>query len=169
MESLAHDLATWASASLLAEGGPTIDTQYIVQIVSRVVHVLSAIILVGGLFYIRTVLAPGGADKCFGERRGVWARWVGICTVLLLGSGVYNLIAIIRQTRADGSQLQPMYHMLFGVKFLLALLVMFVAALLAGKTEAAQRFRSQIGRWSNIGWLAAIAIVVIAAVLKTLH
>lgn len=152
---------------LLAEGGPTVDGAYVISIVSRAVHLLSAMILVGGLFYQRTVLAPSGVDSWFAGRRAVWARWVGITTFLLLASGIYNLMTIIKQAKAAGAPLEPTYHMLFGIKFLLALLVMFIAAMLAGKTATAERFRAQMPKWLNISWLAAIAIVVLAAILRT--
>jgi type II secretory pathway component PulL len=59
--------------------------------------------------------------------------------------------------------------MLFGIKFLLGLLVMFLAALLAGKTSVAEKFRTNMGRWLNVAWFAALAIVVIAALLRTFH
>ncbi|NOZ38951.1 MAG: hypothetical protein GXP24_01835 [Planctomycetes bacterium] len=141
----------------------------IIPLVSRVLHILSAVILVGGLFYIRTILSPAGVDACFADRRAVWAKWVGITTAFLLLTGIYNLILIIGEAKADGVKLPPTYHMLFGVKFLLGLIVMFIAAILAGKTEAADRFRGQMRKWLNIGWLAAVAIIVIAAVLRSLH
>ena len=158
-----------AVAALFAQAVPVVDGPYVMRLVSRVLHVLSAIILVGGLFYIRTVLAPAGSDACFAGRRAVWARWVGIATSLLLLTGLYNLITIIGQAKEVGTKLPPTYHMLIGIKFLLALLVMFVAAILAGKTEAADRFRASMGKWLNIAWLASMAIVVIAAMLRTLH
>jgi len=141
----------------------------IIPLVSRVLHILSAVILVGGLFYIRTILSPAGVDACFADRRAVWAKWVGITTAFLLLSGIYNLIFIIGQAKADGVKLPPTYHILFTAKFLLGLLVMFIAAILAGKTEAADRFRGQMHKWLNIAWLAAVAIIIIAAVLRTLH
>ncbi len=148
----------------------------VIQLVSRVLHILSAIILVGGLFYIRTILSPSAtsAEKitgtCFADRRAVWAKWVGITTAFLLLTGIYNLMVLIGQSKVEGGvKLPPTYHILFGAKFLLGLLVMFIAAILAGKTEAADRFRSQMKKWLNIGWLAAMAIIVIAAILRTLH
>ncbi len=143
---------------------------YVIQLISRVLHILSAMILVGGLFYIRTILSPAGADACFAGRRGVWAKWVGIATLFLLVTGFYNFFVILGESKAEGGvKLPSTYHMLFGVKFLLAMIVMFIAAILAGKTEAADRFRGQMGKWLNIAWLAAVAIIVLAAILRTLH
>jgi len=148
---------------------PTLDGPHLIQLVSRVLHILGAIILVGGLFYIRTVLSPAGVEACFADRRAVWAKWVGIATFLLLGTGIYNFLVIHNQAKVDEEQLDPTYHMLFGIKFLLGLLVMFLAAMLAGKTTAAEKFRTSMGRWLNVAWFAALAIVVIAALLRTLH
>lgn len=148
---------------------------YVIQLLARILHLLAAIILVGGLFYIRTILSPAATsadqigDTCYADRRAVWAKWVGISTAFLLASGIYNLIVIIGQSKAAGVKLPPTYHMLLGIKFLLALVVMFVAAILAGKTEAADRFRGNMRKWLNIGWLAAMGIIVVAAILRTLH
>jgi uncharacterized membrane protein len=148
---------------------PTLDGSQLVQLASRVLHILGAIVLVGGLFYIRTVLSPAGVEACFAGRRAVWARWVGVATVLLLVTGIYNFLVINNQVKAAGEQLEPTYHMLLGIKFLLGLLVMFLAALLAGKTSVADKFRTNMGRWLNVAWFAALAIVVIAALLRTFH
>jgi putative copper export protein len=145
------------------------DGQELLQLASRVLHILGAIVLAGGLFYIRSVLSPSGVDACFAGRRAAWAKWVGIATFLLLGTGIYNFLVINNLAKADGGKLDPTYHMLFGIKFLLGLVVMFIAAILAGKTSLAEKFRANLGRWLNIAWFAVVAIVVIAAMLRTLH
>jgi putative copper export protein len=166
----------WQSGLLLSDGEMTVDGPYIIQLALRVLHILSAIILVGGLFYIRSILSPAGGSSpddmnraCFAGRRAVWAKWVGIASAFLLVSGFYNFIAIHNQAKASGVKLPPTYQILFGVKFLLAMLVIFIASILAGKTDTAERFRGQMRRWLNIGWLAAMAIVIIAAMLRTFH
>ncbi len=154
----------------LAEGTlPEVDGWYIVQIISRVLHLLSAMIMVGGLFYLRTVLAPAGTEACFAGRRSVWARWVGAATIFLLTSGAYNLTIILAQSKATETKLPPTYLVLLLVKFLLALFVMFVMAILTGKTDAADRFCGQMQKWLNMAWLAAMAIVVLAAIMRTFH
>ena len=164
-------------AHFFSRGGilPDIDLAFAIQVLSRVLHILSAIIMVGGLFYMRTILAPSATagatsdEVCFAGRRSVWARWVGMTTFFLLASGIYNLMTIIGQSKTIGDKLPPAYHMLLGIKFLLALLVMFVMSILAGKTKTADKFRGQMQKWLNLAWLAAIAIVVIAGVMRTLH
>jgi uncharacterized membrane protein len=133
------------------------------------IHILCAIILGGGLFYLRSVLSPAGVDACFANRRSVWARWVAAASFLLVVSGLYNFMVIMQEYKAAGEKLDPSYHILFGAKMLLGLLVMFIAAILAGKTAAAERFRGNLQRWLNIAWTSVIAIVVIGALLRAHH
>ena len=164
---------------LLAEGRIVIDGPYLIQLIARILHILSAIILVGGLFYLRTILAPavssaadGSSNSlqvCFADRRAIWTKWVGAATLFLLASGIYNVFIIVGQVKESGEKLPTEYMILLLAKFLLALLVMFIAAILSGKTEAADRFRGNLRKWLNIAWLAAMGIVVIAAILRTLH
>src|SRR4051812_48848923 len=152
-----------------AAAEPTIDGPFIARLISRIVHILCAIMLGGGLFYMRSILAPAGADACFADRRGVWARWAGVATFLLLATGMFNYIVNVRLAREAGAALPTSYHILFGIKFLLAILVFFIAAILAGRTSTADRFRANITRWLKIAWTAVMAIVVIGAMLRMYH
>jgi hypothetical protein len=157
--------------SLLAQAapGPEIDGPFVLRLLSRILHIMFAIIIGGGLFYLRAVLAPAGTDACFANRRTVWARWVGIATFFLIVSGLFNYIMFVRDAKAAGAPLPSAYHMLFGIKFLLALFVFFVAAILAGKTSLADKFRGNMGRWLNLAWTAVMVIIVIGAVMRTYH
>jgi putative copper export protein len=145
---------------------PAVDGKFVLYVVLRVLHILAAIIIVGGLFYAKIVLVPAGADPYAGNRQ-VWARWVGIASLLLVVSGLMNFMNNIGLAKEHGTPLPPTYHMLFGIKFLLGLLVMFIAAILAGKTALADKFRQNMGRWLNIAWSASLAIVIIGALLRT--
>ena len=166
-------LADFDAFALLAQAaeaaGPQNDGAFVIRLLSRVLHIMFAIIIGGGLFYLRAVLAPAGADACFANRRTVWARWVGIATFFLIASGLYNYIMFVREAKAAGAPLPSAYHMLFGVKFLLALFVFFVAAILAGKTSLADKFRGNMGRWLNLAWTAVMVIIVIGALMRTYH
>ncbi|HEY6565049.1 MAG TPA: hypothetical protein VIY86_11165, partial [Pirellulaceae bacterium] len=65
-----------------------------VELVLRWLHVGSAVVLTGGLFFLAVIWIPamrgqpGGATAAFEPLRSAWARTVGICTLLLLGTGL---------------------------------------------------------------------------------
>jgi len=166
------DLAQFPAAidALVAQAAPPMDAYTAGRVLSRALHILGAVIIGGGLFYIRTILSPSGVDACFADRRVTWARWVGFASFLLIASGLFNFWVIFSQSKAEGgTPLPPTYHMLFGIKTLLALVVMFVAAILAGRTSAADRARGKMRFWLNIGWTSVMAIIVIGAMLRMLH
>ncbi len=154
----------------LADAFPPLDLSYWIALVSRVAHVLTGAILVGGLAYLRCVVVPGAtvtsegdnASAYFGAKRRNWALIVMACTLLLLLSGVYNLMIRIRSY-----ELPMEYHILFGIKFVLALVVFFAAALVSGRSPAAERARSNVTTWLNAALVCALLLFVTAAALRT--
>ncbi len=148
---------------------PHIDSMYWIMLVSRILHILGAIILVGGLFYVRFVVSSNGGqssptspDQFFGGRRATWAKWVGIATALLLITGIWNYI---QTSRLD--DLAASYHMIIGLKILAAFAVFLLAALLAGRTAAADAIRQNWRLWLNICLLLGILAVILAGVLRS--
>jgi hypothetical protein len=59
--------------------------------------------------------------------------------------------------------------MLFGIKFLLAIGLMGIASVVAGKTAVAERVRASMPRWLNIAWTLVMAIVVVGAMMRFFH
>lgn len=162
-----HELISNVAALPLA--ATTMDAMTATRVLSRALHLVCAIILGGGVFYLRTILAPSGAAACFGDRRAIWARWVGIASGILLLSGMFNYITILRAAREAGSPVEMTYHIFFGIKFLLGLGVMFIMSLVAGKTAAADRVRQDLSRWLNIAWTSVMAIVILGAMMRMMH
>ena len=68
--------------------------------------------------------------------RSRWSKWVMGAILFLLISGFYNFF-----TLTGRYQLPKAYHMLFGIKFLLALAIFTLASFLTGRTAVAQRMR----------------------------
>ena len=64
-----------------------------------------------------------------------WAMWVGISAALLIVSGLVNTVLIVKNYEVPGA-----YHGLLGVKVLLALAIIYITSMLAGRSEAAERF-----------------------------
>ena len=154
-------LGEWQEGwGMLAQAVPVVDGKYVLYVVLRILHILSAMILVGGLFYTKVVLVPTGVDPYAGNRQ-VWAKWVGIATLFLLVSGLVNFRNIMLLAKANGTPLPPAYHMLFGIKFLLGLFLMFLAAILSGKTALAEKFRQKMGKW-----LVSLSVVRIRRVIQ---
>jgi uncharacterized membrane protein len=163
------------SGLLLAQvAGPQLGSGYDwFMLLSRILHILGAIILVGGTFYLRAVLIPvthdGRAgegsdpgDGYFGGRRAKWAMWVGIATLLLLATGFWNYIRFNRTFALHSS-----YHMVMGMKMLLGIALMFIAALVAGRSPLALKVRNSWRLWLNVCLVLAVLVVALGAVLRT--
>jgi putative copper export protein len=135
-------------------------------LILRVLHILGAAIIVGGLIYLRVVVSPqpatGTSDALFGNRRAKWAMTVGIASLFLLVSGLVNYISWNRTYELPGG-----YHALFGVKFLLGIAVMFFAAILAGRTALADRMRHSATTWLNVAIALSLAILIVGAVMRS--
>lgn len=154
--------------SLLAAATPPFDGAYFVALASRVAHTLCAATLLGGLVYMRLVLAPaapaeGREAALYAGRRGAWAAAVGVSTGLLLLSGIYNLVVFMGVYK----NLPKLYHPLFGVKFLLALGVMAIMALVAGRTTLAERVRGNLRGWLDLALALCVATFVLGAMLRS--
>jgi uncharacterized membrane protein len=163
---MSHSLLLLAQQATM----PKFDGLFWLQLVSRICHILGAIILVGGLFYIRFILSPvdtppgtAPVDRLFGGRRAAWAKWVGIATALLLVTGLFNYIMIIKQYE----KMAPSYHMIAGIKMLAAVIVFLLAALLAGRTSAADALRQKWKFWLSTCLAIGVLTAVLGSFLRT--
>jgi uncharacterized membrane protein len=141
---------------------------------ARFLHIVGAIILVGGLFYLWAVVTPGNAalgpesaggdsvDHYFGGRRSTWAKWIGFASLILLATGLWNFVSMV-----TGNKLHFTYHMLAMLKIILALVLMMLAALLAGRTAAADSMRSKWRFWLTAALLVGIITVALGSVMRT--
>jgi uncharacterized membrane protein len=156
---------------------PSLETGYgWLMFVSRVLHILGAIILVGGLFYIWAVVsapnlpAPTGeqtgdvsaVDRYFGGRRATWAKWIGFASLIILATGLWNFISMV-----TANKLHFTYHMLGTLKIVLALVLMMLAALLAGRTAAADSLRQKWRFWITAAVLIGVITVTVGSVMRT--
>jgi uncharacterized membrane protein len=155
---------------------PRVDSTYWLMLVSRILHILAAIVLVGGVFYLRAVVAPADPassregegsspppDRQFGGRRAAWAMWVGIATLLLLVTGIWNYLQVYWMHE----RLAPTYHMIAGMKMMVALALFLLAALLTGRSPAAQKFRQNMRFWLNVCLVLGVLTVALGSVLRT--
>jgi uncharacterized membrane protein len=128
----------------------------------RWLHLSSVVTLIGGIFYARFVMTPAGhtlspdARTALDEAAAARFRPIMFAGIAgLLVSGIYNYLL------KPGHS--PLYHMLFGVKILLALHV-FSVAILVTAPKNSRRARQLFG-----AAVSGLTIILISAYLKSIN
>lgn len=119
----------------------------VLGVLMRFIHIFTVVLLIGGVFYARgagSQLSPWFASK-------IW-----LLAGALVLSGLYNFL-----TKAS---YPPHYHMIFGIKFLLALHVLSMAVLLTRPNIDDAKRR----RWMSSIQYSAGAVILLSAVLRWL-
>jgi len=152
-----------------------------VLLLLRWAHILGAVLTVGGLFFARFAFLPAVAetDEATREKlheavRRRWLPWVIGGITLLLVSGLTNFLlfnsTVKSQGWADGQWMrQTSYHAIFGVKFLLALGVFYLASGLVGRGSGTAWIRRDRARWLSVTLGLAVAVVMISGWMRNLH
>lgn len=124
----------------------------LIPILSRWAHVTSAVFLLGGFLFSRVVLR----GRWTGETASAFQPWAWRLSALLVISGIYNLLLKAHTPKP--------YHMVFGIKVLLALHVMAIALLLGrqGTPEAKSK------RWLTGAVISGLGITLLSAYLRRL-
>jgi hypothetical protein len=146
------------------------DFDLVLRLIFRWLHILPAVILLGGVFFMRLALAPAVADYGDEDRRrlhdalrGRWAKWVMISAGLLLLSGIVNIVLIIK---GDPAPPPGLYHGLLTLKIVLALAIIYIASLLSGRSEAAERFRQKSAFWLNVNIVLSILLILAGGAMR---
>jgi len=139
-----------------------------IDIVSRIVHVSTAIVLVGGTVFTAFVLLPSAKqlsqeshDLLASEIKGRWKKYVYVGILLFLVSGFYNYFRATGLHKGDG-----LYHGLIGTKMLLAFAIFFIASALVGRSAKLQAMRDNRAFWLKTIVLMAAVIVAISGFVK---
>ena len=148
------------------------DWMSLLNLLARWAHILAAIVAVGGTFFARFVLLPSQTVLPEADREALhdamrrrWSKIVAACIAFLLISGLYNIAIIEARTTAPTNY--AWYRPLFGIKFLLAIIIFGIASLLSGRTAAAQRMRGKARFWMNVNILLAVIVVCISGIMRT--
>ena len=137
----------------------------------RYLHILGAITLMGGTIFAYFAASPGLAELPEGERakahaaiRGRWNKFVMLATLLLLVSGLANML--IYQMQFDMGEMKKQYAIWTGVKFMLALPIFFFAALLTGRSSLAQKIQANAKTYMALNLALALSMVLIGGALR---
>lgn len=140
-----------------------------VVLLSRTLHVLGAIVMLGGAIFLRYVFLPSATALPEGESEKIrtavsrrWKMFVHSGIAILLITGFYNYIAVAMPQHAGDKR----YHMLMGIKILLAMGVFLIASVLPGRMPAFEGMRRNLKTWLTVTIVLATIVVVIAGALK---
>ncbi|MDH3283353.1 MAG: hypothetical protein OEQ13_01325 [Acidobacteriota bacterium] len=143
-----------------------------IRLLFRWLHVVTAVVAVGGLVFLRFVLLPAVQEALTPEqhaalRERLMRRWrivVFASIAVLFVSGMYNFMAV---SINKGREL-PAYHMLFGIKFLAALGVFFLASIMAGRSAAFEPLRRRGGLWLGVTAALGVLVILLGGILHNL-
>ena len=153
-----------------------------ITLLLRWAHVLAAIAALGGLLFSRFALVPAAeelgsetADRLHAGIRRRWLPWVIGAITLLLASGLTNYILLMRRVK-DAPELwggdwmrQTGYHALFGVKFLLAMILFYLVSGLVGRGASTQWIRDARKQWLSVAVGLGVGVVLISGWMRQLH
>jgi uncharacterized membrane protein len=154
----------------------------LLPLIFRWLHVLAAMAAVGGPMFIRFALLPADPVLSDVQRQALherirrrWSKVVMMAILILLITGLYNLVLFIQTSHTwganweHGSSNATLYNVLFGIKFVLALAVFFIASAVTGRSEVFARFRQNARFWITINLLLGILIVCLSGYLRMMH
>ncbi len=140
----------------------------ILDIISRVVHIATAITLVGGSVFSLFVLLPSIKTLSEEERQQFagainerWKRFIHGGILLFLISGFYNYFRAMPAHQGDS-----LYHALLGTKILIAFAIFFFASVLVGRSAGTTGMRTHRKTWLSVIVVLAAIIVGISGFLK---
>jgi len=140
-----------------------------ISLLMRWLHVLSAATFAGGTFFIYFAVRGAlqrelDAQAAERVREAMMKRWKHVIAgtfVLLVVSGLYNYLVV----QGPLHQGQGLYHALFGVKFLAALIAFGVAFVVTSTMAWSERFRKIPALWHALV-LITVALILIAGYMR---
>ena len=138
---------------------------FVIPYLARYVHIASAITLMGGMFFALIAWLPalqkagGAGEQSISDAIAARFRpWFLLATAGLLLSGFYNYYRHV-----DHKDVPYLYHMVFGMKFLLTLHV-FAVGFLALRAGNAKRGRQILGVV-----ISGLVIIALSGWMRQLH
>ena len=138
-------------------------------LVLRWMHIVPAVVAGGAMIFVRFALLPALSTLPDAERVRVketidrrWRVVVMACITLLLVSGLANFVLY----QAPVHKGQQLYHALFGVKFVAAMIVFFLASALSGRSAALASIRANSRFWAGAAAALVVVILLISGVLR---
>jgi len=149
-----------------------VEVEYALMLVARWLHIISAALAIGVPIFMRFVLMPARQQLDEPQRavlhEAIMARWrvfVYVMIVVFLATGFWTFLGVARW-RSFEPDARFRYHLLIGIKILIALGMFFISSALAGRSAALAGMRRNAKLWVNVLVLLGLGIVVISGILR---
>jgi uncharacterized membrane protein len=147
---------------------------YLLMLVARWLHIVSAALAIGVPIFMRFVLMPARGRLEESQRavlhEAVMARWrifVYCMIVVFLATGLWTFLAVARWKAPEfTADMRFRYHLLFGIKLIIALVMFFLSSALAGRSAAFAGIRAKAPMWVGVLILLGLAVVGISGVMR---
>ena len=140
-----------------------------VDLVLRLLHIVPAVFLAGGIFFMWSTLIPALGTLTEDARsaasaaiRGKWAKVVMAASGLLLVTGIINAFRNILAYEYTSAP----YHLFVLLKLLLAVAIMFVTARLSGRSAGAEKFREKTSFWMTVNTVLVLVLITVASAMR---
>ena len=140
-------------------------------LVLRWMHIVPAVVAGGATAFVHIALLPALGTLPEADRlrlkETIDQRWrvvVMVCITLLLVSGIANFVLY----QAPAHKGQSLYHALFGIKFLAAMIVFFLASALSGRSRALAPIRANARFYVGVAAALVLVILLISGVLRSI-
>jgi uncharacterized membrane protein len=143
------------------------DAVELINVISRWLHIASAVILVGGFFFIAVAVEPalrGAADGLAEAIRRRYKRVAHTAAGLLLITGFYNYLALAAP-KAHSLGIGAEYNAVMGMKILLAVCVIGISIVLLAPVRLSDATRA---RWLLANVALGLAVLAAGAFLRRL-
>ena len=149
------------------------DSLFWVNVLSRWLHVLSAVIVVGGIVFLGLALLPAMAGQEALVRQAVMGPVVRRFKILvhsaiglLLLTGTYNMLVALPKVRA--LTYHSFYQSILGTKILLALILFGIALPVLSSPPAFGNIQESRRRWVTVLVVLGLVILLFSAILRRL-
>lgn len=139
------------------------------EMILRWFHILGAATMIGGSVFIWAALLPSLLEvdeatraKLHAALRSRWSKVVMAAIGVLLLTGLANFLLANRSVEFKGTP----YHMLFGIKFLIAMVIFFIASLLTGRSGLSEKIRKNARLWLGFNLLLVLIVVGLSGTLR---
>jgi uncharacterized membrane protein len=143
------------------------------NVLTRWLHVTSAVIGIGALVFLRLVLQPALAAQDPSVRQAVmdrvmprFKRVIHSSIGLLLLTGVYNFMVVLPKVRV--LEYRSLYHPIVGTKILLALILFGVITMALSSSPASGNMQGRRSGWVTLTIVLALVILLLSATLRRL-